>query len=171
MTEMTAQATAKPLIRPAEPEDSEVLTQIAFASKGYWNYPEAYYELWRDELTVTPEYIAKNRVFVAEAGMAPGGFAAVLQVEKAFRVGPVFIEAGYWLDHLFVSPASIGQGIGSALLEHVRKTCRDRGIAGLSLFADPHAAGFYEKAGAVFLKEVPSSIPGRTLPLYRLPIP
>jgi len=158
------------LIRTAKPEDSDGLTEIAFSSKRYWSYPEAYIELWRDELTITPEYITNNQVFVAVVDGVPHGFSSVIQVEKTYWVGQICIEAGYWLDHLFISPASIGRGIGSGLLEHARKTCRTQGIAALSIFVDPNAVGFYEKAGAVFIKNVPSSIPGRMLPLYRLPV-
>lgn len=157
-------------IQPARAEDSKDLTKIAFASKRHWNYPEPYYELWKDELTITPEYIANNQVFVATKDGVGAGFLSVVHVSKPFRMGEILIEAGYWLDHLFISPAFIGKGIGSQLLVHVRKICRDQGIAELSIFVDPNAVGFYDKAGAIFVKNVPSSIPGRMLPLYRLPI-
>ena len=43
------------------------------------------------------------------------------------------------------------------------------GAAALEIDADPHAAGFYERMGAVRIGETPSSlIPGRSLPRLRL---
>jgi len=36
----------------AQEEDCESLTTIAFAAKRHWQYPESYYELWEDELTI-----------------------------------------------------------------------------------------------------------------------
>ncbi|MCL6591969.1 MAG: hypothetical protein K6U80_18720 [Firmicutes bacterium] len=53
-------------IRKAFMEESATLTDISFASKRFWNYPEEYFEVWKDELTITPEYIQKNDVNVAE---------------------------------------------------------------------------------------------------------
>ena len=44
-------------IRQAQPIDSELLTEISFAAKKHWNYPDNYYDLWRDELTITKDYI------------------------------------------------------------------------------------------------------------------
>jgi len=52
------------MIRPAIPEDADTLTVISFASKSVWQYPEAYFDVWRDELTVTPDYIRQHQVFV-----------------------------------------------------------------------------------------------------------
>ena len=41
--------------------------------------------------------------------------------------------------------------------------------SGLTILADPNAAGFYERNGAVRIGEAPSdAVPGRLLPLYEL---
>ena len=52
-------------IRKAQPVDSDLLTEISFDAKKHWNYPDNYYDLWRDELTITKEYIHQNIVFEA----------------------------------------------------------------------------------------------------------
>jgi len=39
-------------IRQAQDFDSELLTDISFAAKKHWKYPDNYYDLWRDELTI-----------------------------------------------------------------------------------------------------------------------
>ena len=61
-------------IRKALEEDGRELTRIAFAAKRYWNYPAEYYRIWEAELTVTPDYIRNNDVFLAadDAGMIIG---------------------------------------------------------------------------------------------------
>ena len=52
-------------INPASTADADILTRLSFASKGYWGYPEEYFEIWKDELTITPAYILENDVFIA----------------------------------------------------------------------------------------------------------
>ncbi len=49
-------------IRKAKSNESEILTQIAQAAKRYWNYPERWLILWKDALTITPDFILKNEV-------------------------------------------------------------------------------------------------------------
>ena len=61
-------------IRIALPGEDELLTEIAFSAKRTWNYPESYYEIWKNELTITKEYIDRNIVFVFEEGKEVAGF-------------------------------------------------------------------------------------------------
>jgi len=49
------------MIRKAKKADHLVITRIAFSSKQTWDYPAEYLETWKNELTITPEYI-KPRV-------------------------------------------------------------------------------------------------------------
>mgnify|MGYP003337409735 CR=1 FL=1 len=44
----------------AQPEDHQVLTEIAHAAKRHWGYPESWIEEWRYFLTVLPEDIANK---------------------------------------------------------------------------------------------------------------
>lgn len=155
-------------IRPAVAADSDALTAIAFAAKLHWQYPPEYFAVWRRELTITPAYIEKNTVRVAVDDGRAVGFLSLLHVPASYWAGPVFVARGFWLDHLFVTPAYIGRGIGTRLIAALRALARERGIAAVHLFADPHARGFYEKLGAVLRDEAPSSILGRTVPHYRL---
>ncbi|MBV5282384.1 MAG: hypothetical protein JZU53_08115 [Paludibacter sp.] len=52
-------------ISKAQNSDDDVLTEISFAAKKHWNYPDHYYDLWKDELTITKDYIQQNIVFKA----------------------------------------------------------------------------------------------------------
>src|SRR5258708_35148126 len=55
-------------IRRAKPAEAHVLTEIAHAAKRHWGYPENWIEHWKDDLTITPEFISDNEVYVAVAG-------------------------------------------------------------------------------------------------------
>ena len=50
-------------IRPALAPEAGMLTDIAFASKRHWQYPEGWIELWAEELTITTAYIRSHEVF------------------------------------------------------------------------------------------------------------
>ncbi|MCL6591970.1 MAG: GNAT family N-acetyltransferase [Firmicutes bacterium] len=75
---------------------------------------------------------------------------------------------GYWLEHIFIRPEFIGKGIGSQLILHAQKKCKDLGIERIYIFSDPNATGFYHKIGAHYIKESPSSIEGRTVSLFEI---
>lgn len=156
-------------LRPATPTDASALTTLTFASKRHWNYPEAYFETWKNELTITPEYLAGNIVQLAECDRDIRGYYSIVENPCDRMVGKIIVRRGFWLDHIFVHPAYLRQGIGRLLLEHARQTCRANSIANLFIFSDPYARGFYENAGATYLGDSLSSIAGRLIPIFDLP--
>lgn len=157
-----------PLIRPAETRDAEALTVISFASKRYWDYPDAYFDIWKDELTITPDYIREHTVWVLEKDKTPAGYYAVVHVAADFSVSGILIPKGIWLDHYFLAPECIGSGLGRHMFAHLKAWCRTNSIEQVSILADPHAGKFYEKMGCRFIRDYPSTIPGRTTPLFKL---
>jgi GNAT superfamily N-acetyltransferase len=73
------------------------------------------------------------------------------------------------LNKLFIEPRHIRRGLGRALLAHAVAEARRRGAERLTILADPNAAGFYERNGAVRIGEAPSdAVAGRLLPLYEV---
>ena len=155
-------------IRQAQPEEHEILTQISFAAKKYWNYPQEYFDVWKDELTISEDYVNNNTVFVAEADGEPAAYYSLVEVKQEFIAGKTKVEKGFWLEHMFVLPEFIGKGIGSAMYAHMKEHC-GQGIfdrQSSRIFADPNAKGFYERMGAQYIEERPSSIDGRTVSLY-----
>ncbi len=158
------------MIRPAKTEESRILTEISFQSKKYWNYPNAYLETWKDELTVTPQYIRDNDVHVFEKGGEPVGYYAIVELESDLETAGVKLEKGFWLDHMFIRPDFIGTGIGKKLFDHLVKQCKIRRIEELKILADPNARAFYVKMGCRYIKEHPSTIKNRTTPLLELKI-
>jgi hypothetical protein len=90
-----------PEIQRALQGDASILTRIAFAGKAHWGYPDRWMERWREDLTITPEYVHQNEVHVAIAEGGPAGFYAL--VGEGRRVE---------LEHLWVLPERMGKGVG-----------------------------------------------------------
>ena len=158
------------VILSADEKESNILTSISFAAKRYWNYPEEYFDVWKEELTITPDYINKNQVYVAKINGEVIGFVSLVEVKDDFQVGELLITKGFWLDHIFIRPELIGKKVVSKLIEFVKEWCRNQNISYLHILSDPNAKGFYNRIGADYIKEVPSSIKGRTVSLYRLEV-
>jgi GNAT superfamily N-acetyltransferase len=137
----------------ALPEDSVVLSQIASAAKSYWGYPQAWLKLWLPDLTLSPEFIAQHDSWKITREDHPIGFIII----SSSASGPFEIE------HCWISPEYIGQGLGTRLLSQVLSQSRYQGKP-FGVLADPNAVPFYQKFGFVTVKEVPGKPEGRTLP-------
>ena len=148
-------------IRAGEPTDAPVLSEIAHEAKRHWGYPDRWMELLRDALTVTPDYIASQVVWVAELDGAAVAFCA-LSGEGM----------GWELDHFWVRPACMGRGIGRALFAHAIAWLEAHAPgAVLGIEADPNAEPFYLRMGARRVGETTRTWGGevrRTLPYLQL---
>ena len=143
-------------IRRACAEDADALTEIAFAAKRHWGYPESWIRRWQDALTVLPQYVIQHPTFVAVLDGEFVGFCAV-QMEAG--------EAS--LDHLWVLPSFMGRGVGRALFQHAEKIARESGAMRMKIIGDPHAERFYSRMGATLCGRESGSMDGeeRFLPL------
>lgn len=140
----------------ATPADAARLTEIAFAAKRHWGYPEHWIQTWRDILTMRPEFIGANLAYSAmEDGRAVGFYLLTTESD------------GLHLDHLWILPSAIGRGIGRALFEHAAEQGKRLGFETIKIEADPNAAGFYERMGARRVGTQVTEIEGerRELPL------
>ena len=136
------------------------MSALALRSKAHWGYPADFLELWREEMHLHPDEIDGHEVWVAESGTG-----AMIGYHRVMNRDPAELE------DLWVEPAAIGSGVGRLLFEHAVGVARSSGASALEIVADPHAAAFYERMGAVVIGAVPSQlIPGRTLPRMRLPL-
>jgi GNAT superfamily N-acetyltransferase len=156
------------MIRQAKNQEADILTKISFSAKGYWDYPQEFLDIWSRELTISPDYISDNDVFVFETNGVIIGYYSIVRLRSEIDVSGTLIARGFWLDHMFIEPGSIGRGIGTELFDHLRKRCLHRGINELGILADPHSRGFYEKMGCEYKREYPSSIRNRTTPYLQL---
>ena len=147
------------MIRRASPEESERLTQIALEAKRYWGYPENWIKHWKADLTVSPEFIRDNHVYVFERdGDVLGFYALCVNGSEAE------------LEHLWVTPASIGTGIGKELFLDAMERAAALKVREIGISSDPNAAGFYERMGASQVGETDASMEGQARKLPRLKI-
>lgn len=146
-------------IRRSSPEEAETLTTIALEAKRYWGYPEHWIKHWESDLTISPDFIRDNQVYVAEAdGEIRGFYALCVSGDKAE------------LEHMWVTPACIGTGVGKELFLDAMERAAALDVRDVELSADPNAAGFYERMGAKQIGEVDSAIDGQIRKLPRLKI-
>ena len=149
------------MIVNALPSDSSILTEIAMSSKAYWGYTKEQVELWREDLTVTPQMFKDHSI---------NKYVVNGQIAGFYILNRANIRTSF-LDFLFISPTYIKQGIGHQLLQHAIDYCKEGGCAILNVLSDPNAQSFYAKYGFEVLSEVESSIPGRFLPEMELLFP
>jgi N-acetylglutamate synthase-like GNAT family acetyltransferase len=146
-------------IRKASTEDAATLTTIAHDAKRHWGYPEHWIKHWQDDLTISPDLIAANQVYVAEReGELLGFYALIVRQDKAE------------LDHMWVAPAHIGTGVGKELFIHAMQTAAGRNISAVEILSDPNSEGFYRKMGAHQIGETISEIDGQPRALPRLTV-
>jgi N-acetylglutamate synthase-like GNAT family acetyltransferase len=146
-------------IRKASTEDAATLTTIAHDAKRHWGYPEHWIKHWQDDLTISPDLIAANQVYVAEReGELLGFYALIVRQDKAE------------LDHMWVAPAHIGTGVGKELFIHAMQTAAGRNISEVEISSDPNSEGFYRKMGAHQIGETISEIDGQPRALPRLTV-
>lgn len=146
-------------IRYAVPDDAEGLSQIAIKAKAYWGYPQRWMEIWRPQLTFSPEYFEENESWAAEVNNQPIAFHTLQDKDK-----------NAWIENLRVLPEFIGQGVGRQLFLHAMFRSRELGYGILQLEADPNAVGFYEKMGMRKIGERHSEADGkpRLLPIMEI---
>jgi len=149
-------------IRDARPDECEALSALCLRSKAHWGYDAAFLAEVAPYLVVTPDH--------AEAGQS---FVALDHEDRVLGVAqiqPGFAPAGS-LDLLFIEPDAIGTGVGRVLFQEAAQRLREAGERVMTILSDPDARGFYEKLGAVFIKDRPSEVfKDRLLPWleYRL---
>ena len=147
------------MIRKAFKENSETLTQIAHDAKRHWGYPEHWIKHWEADLTITPEFIENNQVYVAEVDGEIRGFYALCVIDDKAE-----------LEHMWVQTAYIGTGIGKDLFLDAMERAAKMNVSEVELSADPNAAGFYERMGATRIGDVDSEIDGKPRKLPRMKV-
>ncbi len=148
------------MIRSAHREEAAAVSELAFRSKSHWPYTPEQLEVFRLELTISQAQLIEKRGHVFEGQGELLGFYTLA----------VLNESDVELEHIFVEPEALGRGIGSQLFDHACETARDSGAKVLVIQSDPNAAGFYHTLGATLVREIPSSIPGGSIPYFTYPL-
>ncbi len=147
------------MIRPATVAEAPTLTKIALDAKSHWGYPEHWIKHWEADLTITPQFINDNQVFVFEDGGEIRGFYALCLNQNDAE-----------LEHMWVAPEYIGTGIGKELFLDAMDRAATLNVDEVQLTADPNAAGFYERMGAKKIGEANSTIDGKSRVLPRMKV-
>ena len=100
-------------IHPATLSDLPQLAALALASKAVWGYPPELLAQWRDDLTLTPADLGRWRVRLMRDEQGIAGFYALAP------------DAADWrLEHLWIAPRALRQGLGRRLLAHAACVAR-----------------------------------------------
>ena len=143
-------------IRPARLNEAEALSDLCKRSKAHWGYDAGFMALSQASLTIRPAQISAGRVIVAETDGALSGVATVEPLGDGLAD----------LQHLFVEPEQIEQGVGRSLFAAACNLARRQGARQLSILSDPYAEAFYKQLGARRVGEAPSdAVPDRMLPM------
>jgi GNAT superfamily N-acetyltransferase len=137
-------------IHRAKPEEAATLTEIAFAAKRHWGYPEQWIQNWKNILTIRPEFIASHETYTAcMDGQAVGFYGLAKGLDRML------------LEHLWVLPNAMGQGVGRTLFSHAVQRAKALGIKAIEIESDPNAEKFYEKMGARRIKTKMTELEGQ----------
>ena len=137
-----------------KPEQAAVLTELCLRSKAVWGYDKAFMAACRPALTVTADDWKQSDIQIAVEDDDIIGMAQVMYHGEVAE-----------LDKLFVDPAALGRGIGLKLFDWSVEAALRKGAKVMTVDADPSAADFYRRLGAVDDGVVASTVmPGRFLP-------
>lgn len=114
------------------------------------------------------EFDADDRdVFVAEVDGAVRGFGSLSHVPGEHLTADVDAE----VTGMYVHPEVSGEGVGTALLEHLEARARERELGALGMWASMNAVPFYEARGyehvAERVHEFGGGVTGRVLELRK----
>jgi len=148
------------IIEKAKTDDNLILSEISYQGKAFWGYEIEQLEKWKEDLTISKQYIEKNETYkLVEDGDIIGFFSLL-------KIGNEILK----LDYLFIYPKFIGQGYGKTLLKHCIETAKEMKVKKIILDADPNAERFYENFGFKTYNQLESSIKNRFLPQMELKI-
>lgn len=145
-------------ILKAETEDSELLTTLTKRSKAYWGFSEEILKEWEHLLSISKDYIEKNKVYKLVENENIIGYYSYFSIdEKTIK-----------LDNLFILPEFIGKGFGKILMNDFLEKANRLGIKKITLDAEPNAENFYKNFGFETVGQLESSIKDRYLPIMEL---
>jgi N-acetylglutamate synthase-like GNAT family acetyltransferase len=79
-----------------------------------------------------------------------------------------FSESPVELEHMWIKPEHMGNGVARALFMYVKERATRLDIPALEICSDPNAEGFYRRMGATRIGEVRSEIDGQPRVLPRM---
>jgi GNAT superfamily N-acetyltransferase len=137
------------LIRPAKPDEAAKLSEIAVEAKQHWGYAPEVMDSWHSTLTLDALQIDLHPPQVAEENGEVLGFYQMIADGDSVE-----------LEHLWVRPQNLRQGIGKSLMAHAISMAKSRKSKKMRIDADPNATAFYLSCGAYRTGHSPAPIVG-----------
>lgn len=147
-------------IEKAIKDDTNDLTELTIRSKSHWDYSKEQIEKWRDDLTVSENYILEKEVYKLTNGNDLIGYYSY------FKLNDLDLK----LDSLFVEPKCIGKGFGKMLMSDFLQRMQNTKFERIVLDADPNVEKFYEQIGFKVIGKLETSIKDRFLPIMEMKI-
>jgi GNAT superfamily N-acetyltransferase len=132
---------------------------VLASAKGHWGYDPAVVSEWAAAIDM-PATLREQEVWVAQADGVVVAWAGLMPPRDGVAV----------LDHLWVEPASMRAGIGSALFRCAADRATELGATCMEWGAEPNALGFYRRMGGRDLRRAisewgrPAQVMGIDLP-------
>jgi GNAT superfamily N-acetyltransferase len=147
-------------IEKAQNVDAIDLTELTIHSKSYWGYSLEQIAQWKDDLTISVEYINQAEVYKLINENQLVGYYSYLELDNK-KVK---------LDNIFLEPDFIGKGYGKVMMNHFIQHVKDKGYERIELESEPNAEKFYQNLGFKVIGRLESSIKNRFLPIMELEI-
>jgi N-acetylglutamate synthase-like GNAT family acetyltransferase len=147
-------------IEEAKTFDVNELTELTIRSKSHWNYSKKQIEEWKDDLTITSDYINEKEVYKLIDNKSLIGYYSY------FKLNEIDIK----MENLFIEPKYIGQGYGKFLMSDFLQRIKEAGFKKVTLDADPNAEKFYSYIGFHIVGQLESSVKDRFLPIMEMEI-
>lgn len=146
------------IIEKAKNTDGNELTELTLRSKSHWNYSREQIDKWKNDLTITSNYIDKKEVYKLICNEIVIGYYSY------FRLNDKEIK----LENLFIEPKFIGKNYGKLLMSDFVNRIIKTDFEKVILDSDPNAEKFYSKLGFRVIGKLKSSIKNRYLPIMEL---
>ena len=140
-------------IEKSKKDDNKILSEITYRGKAFWGYEKEQLEKWKNDLTITEEYIENNETFKLIVNDKTIGYYSILKLENEVIK----------LDNLFLLPEFIGKGYGKTLMNDCIEKAKEKNIKKIILDSDPNAELFYKSFGFKVYDKLESSIKNRFL--------
>ena len=147
-------------IEKAQNVDAIDLTELTIHSKSYWGYSLEQIAQWKDDLTISVEYINQAEVYKLINENQLVGYYSYLELDNK-KVK---------LDNIFLEPDFIGKGYGKVMMNHFIQHVKDKGYERIELESEPNAEKFYQNLGFKVIGRLESSIKNRFLQIMELEI-
>ncbi len=145
----------------AHPGEASMLTRMAHDSKAFWGYTPEQLLLLKPDLLIDSEYIRQHIVYKVLIDERLIGFYALSYHN---------LENCFFIDHLWLIPDRIRQGIGRSVFIHIISQLKETGQSRVLVKGDPHARGFYEKMTGRLIAEKPSRDASVLLSVYEFDV-